>query len=326
MPAAAGAGRPRGAARTPTQRPLVRLRHAARRHVRLLEHAGRRPTRSREGGAARAIVWRRLAPHGSGVIAAGRRRGPARRRSTTSTASGSPSTARRRRAELVDAMLGGLRVKVRSRTHAAGHQAFEDLVLDLPPRADAGVAETTPAAARTLRTSPSSATPAGRPAACCARCCRSTTSSGTSSYLFFSDEHGFSKPDVRVFRHTLEAARRPRRTRRPTSATSSAPTSPGPRPPAWRAAHFVAVNDHDLPHSTADLIAHRFDELPGAARRAHVPGVLSGGGPHRRAALMALIAGLAAFAAVATIAAWAAGPRVWTWPSTERSPRAAHRR
>lgn len=163
-------------------------------------------------------------------------------------------------AELVEAMFLALGVSPPDDVRGRVVHAFEDLVLEVPP-------EPMPGAPATL--------PRLRERFHLAVICDTGWSPGRVlreilarhgmldhfEYLYFSNEHGMSKPDVRVFRHTLaelgvragEAAHVGDIQRTDVAGAQAA---------GMAAAHFVAVNDHDLPHSTADLIVHRFDELP----------------------------------------------------------------
>lgn len=83
------------------------------------------------------------------------------------------------------------------------------------------------------------------------------------SYLFFSNEHGMSKPDVRVFKHTLaqlgvragEAAHVGDIQRTDIAGAQAA---------GMMAVHFVGASNRDAGRSTADLIVRHFDELPAA--------------------------------------------------------------
>jgi putative hydrolase of the HAD superfamily len=83
------------------------------------------------------------------------------------------------------------------------------------------------------------------------------------SYLFFSNEHGMSKPDPRVFTHTLaqlgvragEAAHVGDMQRTDIAGAQAA---------GMTAVHFVGANNRDAERSTADLVVRHFDELPAA--------------------------------------------------------------
>ena len=83
------------------------------------------------------------------------------------------------------------------------------------------------------------------------------------SYLFFSNEHGMSKPDPRVFKHTLaqlgvragEAAHVGDMQRTDIAGAQAA---------GMMAVHFVGASTRDAERSTADLVVRHFDELPAA--------------------------------------------------------------
>ena len=82
-------------------------------------------------------------------------------------------------------------------------------------------------------------------------------------YLFFSDEHGISKPDVRVFTHTLAQLG----VRAPEAAhvgDIQRTDIAGAQAAGMAAVHFVGANNHDAGRSTGDLLVRHFDELPAA--------------------------------------------------------------
>ena len=91
------------------------------------------------------------------------------------------------------------------------------------------------------------------------------------SYLYFSNEHGMSKPDVRVFKHTLaqlgvragEAAHVGDIQRTDIAGAQAA---------GMIAVHFVGANNRDAARSTADLMVRHFDELPAALGGLICPG------------------------------------------------------
>ena len=85
-------------------------------------------------------------------------------------------------------------------------------------------------------------------------------------YLFFSNEHGMSKPDVRVFQHTLATLD----VRAPEAAhvgDIQRTDIAGAQAAGMVAVHFIGTNQHDARRSTADVIVRSFDELPGALDR-----------------------------------------------------------
>jgi putative hydrolase of the HAD superfamily len=162
--------------------------------------------------------------------------------------------------ELVDALLATLGVRLPDDAHRGLVQAFEDLVLELPPEPMPGALQTLPVLAERYRLAVICDT-GWSPGRVLRQVLARYGMLDFFEYLFFSNEHGISKPDVRVFRHTLaqldvragEAAHVGDIQRTDIAGAQAA---------GMAAAHFVAVNDHDVKHSTADLIVRRFDELP----------------------------------------------------------------
>ena len=82
-------------------------------------------------------------------------------------------------------------------------------------------------------------------------------------YLYFSNEHGMSKPDPRVFAFVLEQLG--------VRAGEAAHVGDlqrtdiaGAQAAGMSAIHFVGANDQDAEVSTADAIIERFDQLPRA--------------------------------------------------------------
>jgi FMN phosphatase YigB (HAD superfamily) len=163
-------------------------------------------------------------------------------------------------AELVDTMFMTLSVSPPEEVRERVVQAFEDLVLEVPPQPMPGSLETLPVLAERFRLAVICDT-GYSPGRVLREVLRRHGMLQYFEYLFFSNEHGMSKPDVRVFRYTLEQLG--------VRAGEAAHVGDiqrtdvaGAQASGMAAAHFVAVNDHDLPHSTADLIVQRFDELP----------------------------------------------------------------
>ena len=163
-------------------------------------------------------------------------------------------------AELVGAMLAALGVRPPEDVTARLVRAFEDLVLEFPPEPMPGAAETLPRLRERYHLAVICDT-GWSPGRVLRQVLARFGMLDSFEYLFFSDEHGMSKPDVRVFRHTLEQLG--------VRAGEAAHVGDiqrtdvaGAQAAGMAAAHFVAVNDHDLPHTTADLVARRFDELP----------------------------------------------------------------
>jgi FMN phosphatase YigB (HAD superfamily) len=163
-------------------------------------------------------------------------------------------------AELVDAMFTTLAVRPPDEVHARVVQIFEDLVLELPPQPMPGAQETLPVLAERFRLAVICDT-GYSPGRVLREVLRRYDMLKYFEYLFFSNEHGMCKPDPRVFRHTLEQLG--------VRAGEAAHVGDiqrtdvaGAQGAGMAAAHFVAVNDHDVAHSTGDLLVRRFDELP----------------------------------------------------------------
>ncbi len=163
-------------------------------------------------------------------------------------------------AELVDAMFMALGFTPPDEVGERVVGAFEDLVLELPPEPMPGAQATLPRLRERFHLAVICDT-GWSPGRVLRQVLSRYDMLESFEYLFFSNEHGVSKPDVRVFRHTLaqlgvragEAAHVGDIQRTDVAGAQAA---------GMAAAHFVAVNDHDLRHSTADLIVRRFDELP----------------------------------------------------------------
>ena len=173
-------------------------------------------------------------------------------------------------AETVDAILGTLRVRLPGEAHERIVTQFEQLVLEFSPEPMPGAVYALPALAARYRL---------------AVICDTGYSPGVVlrelldrngmlehfDYLYFSNEHGMSKPDVRVFRHTLGQLG----ARAPESAhvgDIQRTDIAGAQAAGMSAVLFVAANDHDARSTTADLVARHFDELPAALGGFTCPG------------------------------------------------------
>jgi HAD superfamily hydrolase (TIGR01549 family) len=164
-------------------------------------------------------------------------------------------------AELVDAMcvpLGppALPAEVRARIALA----FEELVLQLPPEPTPGAVFTLPMLAERYRLAVICDT-GYSPGRILRQVLERYDMLHYFDYLYFSDEHGMSKPDVRVFRHTLDELG----VRAPEAAhvgDIQRTDIAGAQAAGMAAVHFVGVNNHDATRSTADLVVRHFEELP----------------------------------------------------------------
>ncbi len=91
------------------------------------------------------------------------------------------------------------------------------------------------------------------------------------SYLYFSDEHGVSKPDKRAFHATLDELGV-----HPSAAAHVGDLQrtdiAGAQAAGMMAVHFIGANDYDAPRSTADAIVRHFEDLPAALGNLVCPG------------------------------------------------------
>ncbi len=172
--------------------------------------------------------------------------------------------------ETTEATLAALGVRLPADRFAATVEYFERLVLDVPPEPVASAVGALAEMAERYRL---------------AVICDTGYSPGDVlrelldrrrmlepfSYLFFSNEHGMSKPDVRVFRHTLaqlgvragEAAHVGDIQRTDIAGAQAA---------GMIAVHFVGANARDVRRSTADLMVRQFADLPAALGGIICPG------------------------------------------------------
>ena len=164
--------------------------------------------------------------------------------------------------ETVEAILATLGVTLPEERLTALVRGFEELILDLPP-------EPTPDAPAVVREL------AGRyrlavvcdtgysPGRVLRRILAGHDLLDCFGYLFFSDEHGMSKPDPRVFRHTLAQLGV-----RPGEAAHVGDIQrtdiAGAQAAGMSAVHFIGANDSDAAHSTADVVVSHFEDLPRA--------------------------------------------------------------
>ncbi len=168
-------------------------------------------------------------------------------------------------AESVDVLLHALHIRLPAPAVAQVVAMLEEVTLEQPPRTVAGVAETLPVLAEryALAVVCDAALTPGRVLR------KVLTLHGLDGYFsafFFSDEHGWSKPDRRAFLTPLAALGVP--------ATDAVHVGDiqrtdiaGAQDAGLRAVHFVGVNSSDLPTSTADAVAFRFSELPAVIAR-----------------------------------------------------------
>jgi putative hydrolase of the HAD superfamily len=164
--------------------------------------------------------------------------------------------------ELVDAILGALRAQLPPRLREALVDRFERLILEIPPEPMPGAVYTMPQLAERYRLAIICDT-GYSPGAVLRELLDHHDLLGYFEYTYFSNEHGMSKPDVRVFLHVLEELGV-----HPTEAAHVGDIQrtdvAGAQAAGMSAVHFVGANNADIPHSTGDVIVSHFEELPQA--------------------------------------------------------------
>jgi len=165
-------------------------------------------------------------------------------------------------AELVDTILASLGARLGEAARERIVDRFERMVLELPPEPTPGVVYTMPRLRERYRL---------------AVICDTGYSPGVVlrelldrhcllplfDYAFFSNEHHMSKPDVRVFRATLDELEA-RAGEAAHVGDMQRTDIAGAQAAGMSAVHFVGVNNHDAARSTADVVVRHFEELPGA--------------------------------------------------------------
>ena len=165
-------------------------------------------------------------------------------------------------AELLDAILGSLHVQLPPHSVEALVDRFERLILEIPPEPMPGAVYTMPQLAGRYRLAIICDT-GYSPGAVLREVLDHHDLLGYFEYTYFSDEHGMSKPDTRVFRHVLEELGA-----RPAEAAHVGDIQrtdvAGAQAAGMAAVHFVGANIDDVAHSTGDVIVSHFEELPQA--------------------------------------------------------------
>jgi putative hydrolase of the HAD superfamily len=164
--------------------------------------------------------------------------------------------------ELVDAILGSLGAQLPSELFDPLVDRFERLILDVPPEPMPGAVYTMPLLAKRYRLAIICDT-GYSPGAVLRQVLDRHDLLGYFEYAYFSNEHGMSKPDPRVFLHVLEELGV-----RPTEAAHVGDIQrtdvAGAQAAGMAAIHFVGANNADVPYSTGDAIVSHFEELPQA--------------------------------------------------------------
>jgi putative hydrolase of the HAD superfamily len=164
--------------------------------------------------------------------------------------------------ELVDSILAVLGARVPGAARERLVRRFELLVLDLPPEPMPGAAYALPLLAERYRLAVVCDT-GYSPGSVLRELLELNGMLASFEYLYFSNEHGMSKPDVRVFRHTL-AALDVRASEAAHVGDIQRTDIAGAQAAGMAAVHFIGANNHDAGRSTGDLLVRHFDELPTA--------------------------------------------------------------
>ena len=164
--------------------------------------------------------------------------------------------------ELVDSILAVLGARVPEDARARLVSRFERLVLELPPEPMPGAGYALPLLAEHYRLAVVCDT-GYSPGSVLREVLERNSMLAHFEYLYFSNEHGMSKPDVRVFQRTLAALD----VRGPEAAhvgDIQRTDIAGAQAAGMAAVHFIGANNYDAGRSTADLMVRHFDELPAA--------------------------------------------------------------
>ncbi len=165
-------------------------------------------------------------------------------------------------AELVDAILASLGVRLTEATLEPLVRRFERLVLEVEPEPMPGAVYTLPTLAARYRMAVICDT-GYSPGSVLRQLLEEHDMLAHFEYTFFSNEHGVSKPDPRAFLHTLGELDVP-----PSESAHVGDIQrtdiAGAQQAGMAAVHFVGANNKDVDHSTADVIVSHFEELPQA--------------------------------------------------------------
>jgi FMN phosphatase YigB (HAD superfamily) len=164
--------------------------------------------------------------------------------------------------ELVDAILGSLGAQLPPQLREALVDRFERLILEIPPEPMPGAVFTMPQLAKRYRLAIICDT-GYSPGAVLRVLLDHHDLLGYFEYTYFSNEHGMSKPDTRVFLHVLEELGV-----RPSEAAHVGDIQrtdvAGAQAAGMSAVHFVGANNADVDRSTGDVLVSHFEELPQA--------------------------------------------------------------
>ena len=229
----------------------------------------------REREALRADVLRDELERARAQASAARRSTrPCAPASTSSTASGSHEHRTPLCGELVDASSRSLGARLPAELFdARSSSRFERLVLDLPPEPMPGAVYTLPQLAERYRLAVICDT-GYSPGSVLRELLERHGMLAYFEYLYFSNEHGMSKPDVRVFQHTLEELD----VRAPEAAhvgDIQRTDIAGAQAAGMAAVHFIGANNHDAGRLHGRSHGQALRRAARGARRPHLCRLLS---------------------------------------------------
>lgn len=165
-------------------------------------------------------------------------------------------------AETVDSILAALGARLLQASRERIVDEFEQMLLELPPDPMPGAVYALPQLAERYRLAVICDT-GFSPGSVLRQLLERHGMLAHFEYLFFSNEHGMSKPDVRVFTHTL-AELGVRAAEAAHVGDIQRTDIAGAQAAGMAAVHFIGANSHDAGRSTADILVRHFDELPAA--------------------------------------------------------------
>jgi len=168
-------------------------------------------------------------------------------------------------AEILDSILASLNARLPRGAHERVVEVFETMVLDLRPDLAPGAHEAVTALAEQYRLGIICDT-AYSPGSVLRALLDDHGILEPFDYLYFSNEHGVSKPDRRVFEQTLGELHAIARDAAHVGDIQRTDIA-GAQAAGMSAVHYPGANRHDATRSTADALIDHFEELPTALKR-----------------------------------------------------------
>jgi putative hydrolase of the HAD superfamily len=172
--------------------------------------------------------------------------------------------------EIVNVVLDALRSRVPSAARERLATYFGRLVLEVAPEPTPGAAAVIPELAERYKLAVICDT-GYSPGSVLRELLDKHGLTGAFAYLYFSNEGGVSKPDVRVFRRVLEELDVPAYQAAHVGDMERTDIA-GAHAAGMLAVHFVGANGNDADESTADAVVRRFTDLPAVLGSFMCPG------------------------------------------------------